>query len=605
MQQTLSVKEIALKLPENPGVYTFYDVEATLLYVGKAKNLKNRVNSYFNQSRTHNRKTQILVSQIDHIEFTVVNSEYDALLLENNLIKNHQPKYNILLKDDKTYPYVCVSKERFPKVFPTRQMRPGEGKYYGPFTNIKAMNTILELIRELYPQRNCHLNLSAANIQAQKFKVCLEYHLGNCLGPCEGLQSEEEYMQAMEQVHLILRGNLNQAKQFFKQKMMECAEQLQFEHAEEYKLKLKRIENYQSKSLVVNPKLRDVDVFSIISDEKIAYVNYLKVKDGAIVYTKTSDVKKKLDESDEEIINLLALDWRTETESEASELICNVPLDESFPGATFVQPKIGDKKKLLELSLKNVFYYKKDREKRVAAQSQKMATLGGVEELQKVLKLKNPPVHIECFDNSNIQGSNPVASMVHFKNGRPFKQEYRKFNIKTVEGPDDFSSMREIVFRRYRRLLEEKKALPDLIVIDGGKGQLSAACEALHELKIYGQIPIIGIAKRLEEIYVPEDPIPLHIAKKSPALTLIQRVRDEAHRFAITFHRDKRSKGSLKSELEDIKGIGPATIQKLLKHFKSVRNIRESSANEIYKLVGKSKGELVVKHLESKKESLN
>lgn len=599
MKETIHPKERAKELPHDPGVYRFYDQEDTLLYVGKAKDLRSRVSSYFNQSKHHNQKTRKLVSHIHRIEFTVVNTEFDALLLENSLIKSYQPKYNILLKDDKTYPYVCVSQEPFPRIFVTRRVEKGKGKYYGPFTNVKAMNTVLELLQELYTIRNCHLHLSPENIAAKKFKVCLEYHLGNCQGPCEGLQSEADYDKDMEQVHHILRGNLTKVKAYFKEQMMIQAEALEYEKAEDFKQKMIRVESFQSKSLVVNPKIQDIDVFSIISDEGLAYINYIKVKDGAIVYTKTSDIKKKLDEADGEILTLIALNLREDLQSEAPEIVSNVALASEIPGVLNTIPKIGDKKKLVELSVKNVLYYKKDLDRRKASQT-KNNPVQAVNELQKVLHMDKPPMHIECFDNSNIQGTHPVASMVFFQNGKPLKREYRHFNIKTVIGPDDFSSMREIVFRRYRRLVEEAKALPDLIVIDGGKGQLNAACLALKELELYGKITIIGIAKRLEEIYLPEDDIPLHINKKSLALKLIQKARDEAHRFAIEFHRLKRSKSSLETELSNIKGIGEASITRLLSHFKSVKKIRASSVEELREVLGQAKAKLVQDYFSGK-----
>ncbi|MDX2304058.1 MAG: excinuclease ABC subunit UvrC [Microscillaceae bacterium] len=592
----LNPKETALKLPHNPGVYRFYDHEDTLLYVGKAKDLKNRVSSYFNQSATHNRKTQKLVSQIARIEYTLVNTEFDALLLENNLIKTHQPKYNILLKDDKTFPYICITKERFPKVLVTRTLDRSLGKFYGPYSNVKAMYTVLELVKELYTIRTCHLNLSEENIRDAKFKVCLEYHIGNCKGPCEGLQTEIDYQKDIDQVHQILKGDVSIVKSYFTEKMMETAQNLEFEKAAEYKEKLASLEKFQSKSLVANPNIRDVDVFSIISDEKTAFINYLKIKDGAIIHTHNFELKKKLDEPDEEILTLVVLDARNEFNSQATEIITNIPLQINLDQTENTIPKIGDKKKLLDLSLKNTFYLKRDKERKLLNQ-QKKDTGVAVLELQKILNMSKPPIHIECFDNSNIQGTNPVASMVYFQNGRPLKKEYRHFNIKTVIGPDDFSSMNEIVSRRYRRQLDENKELPDLIIIDGGKGQLNAACQALKDLNLYGQMKIIGIAKRLEEIYLPQDDIPLHIHKKSPALKLIQQARDEAHRFAIEFHRLKRSKNSIQSQLEEIKGIGAATVEKLLQHFKSIKKIKESTPEEIAEIVGMAKAQLIKESL--------
>ncbi|OJJ17786.1 excinuclease ABC subunit C [marine bacterium AO1-C] len=589
------------QLPTDAGVYKFFDKSKTLLYVGKAKNLKNRVSSYFNKSAQHNRKTINLVKQIVDIEFTVVNSEFDALLLENNLIKNHQPKYNILLKDDKTFPYILISNEPFPKLIITRKLEKNKGQYFGPFTNLKAMNAIVDLIRELYTIRTCHLHLSQENIQEKKFKLCLEYHLGNCQAPCEGLQREADYLKDIEQAKQILKGNLHIVKNHIKDQMLAFAEKLEFEKAEAHKQKLLLLDKFQSKSLVVNPnKIIDVDVFSIISDENSSYINFLKIKNGAIIHTQNVEVKKKLDESEEEILTLVAFNLRDSVNSTASEIITNMPLNISDEQFINTLPKIGDKKKLLTLSQKNVLYYKKEKIQQQLLRQGKDKSKLVLEELQQVLRMKELPSHIECFDNSNMQGTNPVASMVYFNNGIPYKKGYRHFNIKTVQGPDDFASMKEIVYRRYRRLLNENSELPQLIVIDGGKGQLSAACEALKELNLYGKITIIGIAKKLEEIYFPEDSIPLHISKKSPALKLIQKVRDEAHRFAIEFHRNQRSNNSLHSELELIQGIGEKTITTLLKEFRTIKKIAESPVNELEKLIGKSKASLIVNYFSSK-----
>ena len=589
------------QLPTDAGVYKFFDKNKILLYVGKAKNLKNRVNSYFNKSGQHNRKTINLVKQIASIEFTVVNSEFDALLLENNLIKNHQPKYNILLKDDKTFPYILISNEPFPKLIITRKLEKNKGQYFGPFTNLKAMNAIVDLIRELYTIRTCHLHLSQENIQEKKFKLCLEYHLGNCQAPCEGLQTEENYLKDIEQAKQILKGNLHTVKNHIKEQMLAFAEKLEFEKAEAYKQKLLLLDKFQSKSLVVNPnKIIDVDVFSIISDEDNSYINFLKIKNGAIIHTQNVEVKKKLDESEEEVLTLVAFNLRDTVNSTASEIITNIPLNISDEKFINTLPKIGDKKKLLTLSQKNVLYYKKEKIQQQLLRQGKDKSKLVLEELQQVLRMKDLPTHIECFDNSNMQGTNPVASMVYFNNGIPYKKGYRHFNIKTVQGPDDFASMKEIVYRRYRRLLNENAELPQLIVIDGGKGQLSAACEALKEVNLYGKITIIGIAKKLEEIYFPEDSIPLHISKKSPALKLIQKVRDEAHRFAIEFHRNQRSNNSLHSELEIIPGVGEKTITALLKEFKSIKKIGESPIEDLEKIVGKSKAGLIASYFASK-----
>ncbi len=585
-------------LPDQPGVYKFYNAERTLIYVGKAKNLKNRVSSYFNKSKGANRKTRKMAGEVRSIEFTIVNSEFDALLLENSLIKKNQPRYNILLKDDKSYPYILLTNERFPRIIPTRRLIHGQGRYFGPFASVKGMNNILELIRNLYQIRTCRYDLSEKNIEEGKFKVCLEYHIGNCKGPCEGLQSEEDYNADIEQATNILKGNLGVARTYFREKMQEAAESLEFERAQEYKTKIELLAKYQAKSLVVNDHIGDTDVFTIVSDDQMAYVNYLKANKGAIVLTKTVEVKKKLDESDEDILALIMVELRERYRSTATEVLTNLEMPVVIEGVAFTVPKIGDKRKLVDMSIKNALYYKRERFNRVQDNQQRISRV--VLKLQEDLRLKVPPVHLECFDNSNMQGSHPVASMVCFKNGRPSKKDYRKFNIKTVVGPDDFASMYEIVFRRYQRLLDEEADLPNLIVIDGGKGQLSAACQALKDLGIYGDIPIIGIAKRLEEIYRPEDPYPLHIDKKSESLKLIQRARDEAHRFAITFHRQKRSNAAFRSELEDIKGIGKKTAMSLLKNFKSVKRIKEAEEDELASLVGPVKAKALKEALADK-----
>ena len=585
-------------LPDQPGVYKFYNNERTLIYVGKAKNLKNRVSSYFNKSKGADRKTRKMASEVRSIEFTIVNSEFDALLLENSLIKKNQPRYNILLKDDKSYPYILLTNERFPRIIPTRRLIHGQGRYFGPFASVKGMNNILELIRNLYQIRTCRYDLSEKNIQEGKFKVCLEYHIGNCRGPCEGLQSEENYNAEIEQATNILKGNLGVPRTYFREKMQEAAESLEFERAQEYKTKIELLAKYQAKSLVVNDHIGDTDVFTIVSDDQMAFVNYLKANKGAIVLTKTIEVKKKLDESDEDILALIMVELRERYRSTATEVLTNIDMPVVIEGVAFTIPKIGDKRKLVDMSIKNALYYKRERFNRVQDNKERIHRV--VLKLQEDLRLKVPPVHLECFDNSNMQGTHPVASMVCFKNGRPSKKDYRKFNIKTVVGPDDFASMYEIVFRRYQRLLDEEADLPNLIVIDGGKGQLSAACQALKDLGIYGDIPIIGIAKRLEEIYRPEDPYPLHIDKKSESLKLIQRARDEAHRFAITFHRQKRSNAAFRSELEDIKGIGKKTAMSLLKNFKSVKRIKEAEEDELALLVGPVKAKALKEALADK-----
>ena len=582
-------------LPSEPGIYKYYNAEGELIYVGKAKNLKKRVSSYFTKQKGVNRKTQKLVSEISSIEFTIVNSEFDALLLENSLIKKNKPKYNILLRDDKSYPYICVTSERFPRTIAIRNLVPRLGTYYGPFASVKAMNNVFYLIRNLYHIRTCKYNLSEDNIQSGKFKVCLEYHIGNCKGPCENLQSEPDYMKDIEQAVHILKGNLGVARNYFKDHMQEAAERLDFETAQLYKEKFELLDKFQSKSLVVNPKISDLDVFTIVADDKYAFINYLKVMNGAITVTKTVEAKKKLEETEEDILSLVMVELRERFNSSSPEIITNIPLEISSDNLQISVPKIGDKKKLIEMSIKNALYHKK--EKLSQQETNRAKENRVVLQLQKDLHLKNPPSRIECFDNSNIQGTNPVAAMVCFINGKPAKKEYRHYNIKTVIGPNDFASMKEVVWRRYKRVLEEEKPLADLIVIDGGKGQLSAAVEALKELDLYGQVPIIGIAKRLEEIYYPEDPYPLHIDKKSESLKLLQRTRDEAHRFAITFHRDKRSKGAFTSQLDEIKGVGKATADKLLKEFRTISRIKEASEEELATLIGKDKARIVKEKL--------
>jgi len=585
------LKEIVHRLPESPGVYKFYSEDDILIYVGKAKNIKKRVTSYFTKNSGVNRKTLKLVSEISRIDFTVSNTEFDALLLENNFIKQNQPKYNILLKDDKTFPYILIPKERFPRIIYTRKYDTSQGEYFGPFSSVVAMKNVLELVRKLYSIRTCNLLLSESNIEQKKFKVCLEYHLGNCKGPCEGLQDEKSYLEEIEQARNILKGRVSIVYQYFTNQMKAAASSMEFERAQRFKEKLDTLERFQSKSLVVNRDLTDIDVFTITSMIDYAYVNYMKIKEGAIIYSKTLELKKKLDEDDDELLSISAVELREQTRSSNRLILSNVPITVLEENVENVVPQIGDKKKLLSLSIKNALELRKERE--IFREGKKSKQKEILTILQKDLQLRTLPAVIECFDNSNIQGTTPVASMVRFVQGKPDKKGYRHFNIKTVEGPDDFASMKEIVSRRYKRLIEELEPLPELIVVDGGKGQLSSACEALKELNIYGQIPIIGIAKKLEEIYYPEDPLPLHISKKSPGLLLLQHIRDEAHRFAITFHRQKRSKGQINTEIEGLEGIGERTATKLLKHFKSVKKIKEASFEEIEKIVGRAKAEIL------------
>lgn len=586
-----SLKSQVALMPDSPGVYRFYDREGILIYVGKAKSLKKRVASYFNKQSQYNRKTEKLVSEIRKIEYTIAQSEFDALLLENNFIKQNQPKYNILLKDDKTFPYLCILNERFPRIISTRKYLPDQGEYFGPYTSVVSMKSVLDLVRQLYSIRTCNLALTKDNIEQNKFRVCLEYQIGNCKGPCEGKQSEESYLEEISQVRNVFKGNLSVVENHFIDNMQAAAQKLQFERAAQFKHKLELLEKFQTKSLVVNRKLTDIDVITITSTEAESFVNYMQIKEGAIIFSKNVEVRKKLNESDEEILSLAAQQMRAAYGDSNKIIYSNVPLIVNSEKIENTVPQIGDKRKLVALSLTNALYSKNHREaEKTAKKSKKQEILIA---LQKDLRLTNPPEVIECFDNSNFQGTTPVASMVRFVNGLPDKQGYRHFNIKTVVGPDDFASMKEIVGRRYKRLVEEQSKLPDLIIVDGGKGQLASACEALKENSLYGQIPIIGIAKKLEEIYYPEDPLPLHIHKKSPGLLLIQRIRDEAHRFAITFHRQKRSKATIKTGLEVIPGIGRKTADLLLSRFKSLKKIREASQEELASLVGEKKALLL------------
>lgn len=598
------LREAILRLPDQPGVYRFYDESGLLIYVGKAKNIKKRVSSYFTKSHGLNRKTLRLVSEITTIEYTIADTEFDALLLENNLIKENQPKYNILLKDDKTFPYICILNERFPRIIYTRKYDPKQGEYFGPYSSVSAMKNVLELIHKLYSIRTCSLLLTPPNIEQNKFKVCLEFHIGNCKGPCIGLQDEVQYAEEIKEARYILKGNLSVVHQHFKKAMSDAASNMQFEKAQQFKDRLHTLERFQTKSLVVNRDLTDIDVLTISSIPEYAYINYLQIKEGAIVYSKTAEIKKKTEDTDEDLLSFAAQEMRL---GDNTTILTNIPITLLDEETENVIPKIGDKRKLIILSLKNGFELKKEKE--ILREGKKSKQLEVLSILKNDLQLTSLPLTIECFDNSNFQGTNPVASMVRFANGKSDKKNYRHYNIKTVEGPNDFASMKEIVGRRYKRILEEAGALPDLIMVDGGKGQLSSACEALKELGLYGKIPIIGIAKRLEEIYCPEDPIPLHINKKSPGLLLLQQIRDEAHRFAITFHRQKRSKSTIKTEIEELKGIGKSTATTLLQHFKSLKKIREASFDEVAALIGNQKARIIkpedplTNHTETKKEA--
>ncbi len=578
-------------LPDSPGVYQFYDKDGKMLYVGKAKNLKKRVTSYF--TKTHdNGKTRVMVKKIRNIKHIVVPTESDALLLENNLIKKYQPRYNVLMKDDKSYPWICIKNERFPRIFPTRKLIKDGSEYFGPYTSMKTVKTLLDLIRSVYPLRTCNYDLSEEKIQAGKFKVCLEYHMGNCKGPCEGLQQEEEYRQQIDDIREIIKGNFKTSLHYFRREMKSLAADMQFEAAQQIKNKIEVLENYQAKSTIVNPRINNVDVFSIISDEAYAYINFLQLSHGSIIRSHTLEIKKKLQETDKELLQLAIVEIRQRFQSQSREVYLPFPLP--LPeDLKITVPKLGDKKKILDLSERNARFFRQERFKQVKITDPDRHVNRIMTQMKKDLRLSDEPRHIECFDNSNIQGSNPVAACVVFRDGKPAKKEYRHFNIRTVEGPDDFASMEEVVFRRYRRLLEEGSSLPQLIVIDGGKGQLSSALKSLEALDLRGKIAIIGIAKRLEEIYFPGDPVPLYLDKKSESLKVIQQLRNEAHRFGISFHRDKRSKNAIHSVLEDIQGIGDKTAEQVLKKFKSVKRVKEASLEDLSEVVGWAKAKKI------------
>lgn len=590
------LKDIISRLPDTPGVYKYFDKDGVLIYIGKAKKLKKRVSSYFTKTHHDSRKTAMLVERIADIQFTLVDSEVDALLLENSLIKKFQPKFNINLKDDKTYPFICIKKEPFPRITYTRNIVRDGSDYFGPYANKGMMWTILELIKALYPTRTCALNLTRENINAYKFKVCLEYQIGNCKAPCVGYQTEEDYAETIKEIKSILRGDISEVKNHLKILMQNAATDLRFEEAAIYKRKLDLLSNYQSKSTIVSYHIHDVDVFSIVVDEKFAFINFLKVANGMIIQTQTFEVKKKMDETAEELLEYAIAEVREQYKSTSREIIVPFKLDLEDEKITFTVPKLGDKKKLLDLSLKNAMFYKRDKLEQYDRLNPELRVDRLMAQMQKDLRLKTPPKHIECFDNSNIQGTNPVSACVVFKDGKPSKKDYRHFKVQTVVGPDDFATMREVVYRRYKRVLEENEPLPDLIVIDGGKGQLSSAIESLTALGLYGKVPIIGIAKRLEELYYPEDEFPLYLEKKSETLKIIQQIRDEAHRFGITHHRNLRSKNTFVSELDAIKGIGKETSKLLLSELKSVKKIREATLEQLAAIVGIAKAKLVWSH---------
>lgn len=588
------LNHILPNLPDRPGVYQFLNAQGEIIYVGKAINLKKRVSSYFHKNHYDNRKLYLLVKKITDIRYIIVNSEQDALLLENNLIKELQPRYNFLLKDDKSFPWICIKNEPFPRVFSTRNIIKDGSLYYGPYTSATMVRTLLELIRQLFPLRTCSLNLNDESILAGKYKICLEFHLGNCLAPCEGKFSLKDYNENIERVKDILKGNLTQVSNYLRDLMNKFAEDFRFEEANTIKEKLEILEKFQSKSTIVNPSIKNVDVFSIYREEDLVVVNFLKVVDGAVLLAHSFELELKLDESNEELLASAVLELRNRFGSNSCEIIIPFPLEYHIEGVSFTIPRIGDKKKLLELSERNAKFYLLNIKKRKEEFDKEKPSNKILERIQKDLHLNELPVFIECFDNSNIQGTNPVAACVVFKNGKPFKSEYRHFNVKTVVGPDDFSSMEEIVYRRYHRLIEENRPLPQLVVIDGGKGQLHAAVNSLNKLGIYGKMGIIGIAKKLEEIYFPGDSLPVYLDKSSVTLKVIQQIRDEAHRFGITFHRQKRSSSMIKSELESIPGVGEKTMAVLFKEFKSVNGLKKAEMNKIIEAVGKKKAEIVI-----------
>jgi excinuclease ABC subunit C len=596
------IKAILEGLPNEPGIYQFFDKNEKIIYVGKAKNLKKRVYSYFSKDIFESGKTAILVRQISDLRFIITETELDALLLENNLIKKHQPRYNILLKDDKTYPWICIKNEPFPRIFYTRRKIRDGSQYFGPYASVKMINILLDMIHRLYKLRNCNLSLTAENIQNKKFRVCLEFHVGNCLGPCEGRQSAEDYQQGIENIRHILKGNINQVIRILQDEMQTASQNLEFEKAQQIKSKLDTLEQFRSKSVIVSPVINNVDVVTIVSDENYGFANFMKVINGAILQSQTIELKKKLSETDSDLITFALTELRQRFESDATEILVNV-MPDTFPAGTEVSiPKIGEKKHLLNLSEKNARYYQMEKLAQYDKLNPEHKTDRLMEKMKTDLRMMEQPRRIECFDNSNFQGTNAVAAMSVFVNGKAAKKEYRHFNIKTVEGPDDFASMQEVIFRRYKRALEEKQPLPQLIIIDGGKGQLNAALTGLEKLGLNKKIQTIGIAKKLEEIYYPGDSVPMYLDKKSETLKIIQQLRDEVHRFGITHHRNKRSRNFLQSEILQIPGIGNATFEKLIIQFKSVKKIKEANAEQIAEVIGKQKAAIVVNYFNSEKQ---
>ncbi|MEY8761316.1 excinuclease ABC subunit UvrC [Chryseobacterium tongliaoense] len=585
--------ELQLKtLPSEPGVYRYYDKNEQLLYVGKAKNLKKRVLSYFNKNLSGYR-IKIMVGKIQRLETTIVNSEYDALLLENNLIKEHQPFYNVMLKDDKTYPWICIKNEDFPRIFLTRNKIKDGSEYYGPYAKVRPAKILLDTIKHIYKLRTCNLNLSPQKIAEGKYKVCLEYHIKNCEGPCEDLESKEEYDEKIDAIRGIIKGDFRKAKDYLVAQMMKHASNLQFENAQIIKERLDLLEDYQTKNTVVNPNIDDVDVFGMTSDETAAYVNFFKIRNGNIIQSFTTEIKKILEETDEDIMEEALIEIRQKFGSDSKEVLLPFHLSVEIPNVKLIVPKVGDKKRIVELSEKNAKEYRLEKLKQVQIVDPERHTTRIMAEMQKLLRMPVEPRHIEGFDNSNIQGTNPVSACVVFKNGKPSKADYRIFHPKTVEGPNDFATMEEVIYRRYKRMLDEGESLPQLILIDGGKGQLSSAVKSLRLLGLYGKITIVGIAKRLEEIFFPEDPIPLYLDKKSETLKILQQVRDEAHRFGVRHHRTRRKNSTIKTELEEIPGVGEKTIELLLSKLKSVKRIKESNLETLEEILGKSKAKVI------------
>ena len=595
-----NIKLKLASLPDSPGVYQYYNKKGDLLYIGKAKNLKRRVSSYFNKQHD-SKRLRVLVSNIDTIETINVNSEYDALLLENNLIKEHKPRYNIILKDDKTYPWICIKNERFPRIFSTRNIIKDGSEYFGPYSSVKTMKVLLGLIKELYQIRTCNYDLTDKNIENNKYKVCLEYHIGNCLGPCEGYQTEEEYNEQISAIRNIIKGEFNEAKQYLTNQMIKYASELKFEKAQVIKEKIESLQNYQARSTIVSPTITNVDVFSITSDEEYAYVNFMKIYHGAIIQSYTEEWKKKLDETDEDLLERAIIDFSERFNLNSKEIYVPFELNLEIPNRKITVPKIGDKKHIIDLSLKNTRIYRLEQLKQTKIVDPDRHTNRIMNQMKIDLRLPAEPRHIEGFDNSNIQGTNPVSACVVFKNGKPSKKDYRIFNVKTVDGPNDFATMEEVIERRYTRVIAEGEPLPQLILIDGGKGQLSSALKSIDRLGLRGKVTVIGIAKRLEEIYYPNDPYPLYLDKNSETLKVLQHVRDESHRYGITNHRNRRSKNAFNSVLEEIDGIGPQTIKELLTNFKSVERIKNASLLQLTDVIGKSKAKKVKDYFSNEK----